>query len=151
MDEVLDFSTYNGTKIEYQTGTGQQATWNKIKGLISVPDVGGEPKKIDTTTLDNLKYETNKNGLMPAQNYEFEFNLEDPSANANIKQASDLEDAGDVYSWKLTYSNGIVVTFDSTVRTAIKAGKSDELIKFSMYLSPIGEPVRTIPVNVNNG
>lgn len=145
MDEVLDYSTFNGTKLEYQNGTGQSATWVQIKGLISVPDIGGEPNKVDTTTLDNLKYQTQKNGLMPAQSYAFEFNLEDPSVTANIKLASDLEDSGEVYSWKLTYSNGIVVTFDSDVRTDIKGGGSDELIKFGMYLSPIGEPVRTIP------
>ena len=33
----------------------------------------------------------------------------------------------------------------SDVRTDIKGGGSDELIKFGMYHSPVGEPVRTIP------
>lgn len=142
MNEVLDFSTFNGTKLEYSS---DNTTWTQIKGLVNVPDIGGEPNKVDTTTLDNLKYQTQKNGLMPAQSYAYEFNLEDPSVSANIKLASDLEDTGDVYHWKLTYSNGIVVTYDSDVRTDIKGGGSDELIKFGMYHSPIGEPVRTIP------
>ena len=137
------YSTYNGTKLEYsETEAG---TYKQIHGLLSVPDIGGEPNDVDTTTLDNTKYETSKYGLMKAVKLPYEFNLEDPTVTANIKLAIDLEDAGKVYYWKLTFSNGIVISYKSDVKTDIKGGKSDELIKFTMYHNPVAEITRTIP------
>lgn len=137
------YHAFNGTKLEYsETDKG---TYKQIKGITQVPDIGGTPNKIDTTDLDNTKYETNMNGLLPAQEYEFEFNMEDPKAESNIKLASDLEDSGKIYYWKLTLSNGIVVAFRSDVRTTINGGGSGDLIKFTMSLAPVDEITKTIP------
>lgn len=143
MEDVLEYSTYNGTKLEYSTTENGEKT--QIKGLLSVPDIGGEPNEIDTTTLDNTKYETSKYGLMPAVKLAYEYNLEDPSATANIKLASDLEDKGDVLYWWLTFPNGIVISYRSAVRTDIKGGSSGDLMKFGMYHNPVSEIERTIP------
>ena len=82
---------------------------------------------------------------MPVQKYTFEFNMEDPAAEANYKLACDIEDSGEAYYWKLTLSNGIVVSFRSKATTAIKGGEYGDLIGFAMTLSPIGEPEKTIP------
>lgn len=143
MEDTLDYSTYNGTKLEYASSKDGERT--QIKGLLTVPDIGGEPNEIDTTTLDNTKYETSKYGLMPAVKLAYEYNLEDPSATANIKLASDLEDTGEVYYWWLTFPNGIVISYRSSVRTDIKGGSSGDLMKFGMYHNPVSEIERTIP------
>ena len=138
-----NYKAYNGSKLEYsETEAG---VYTQIKGIKQTPDVGGTPNKIDTTDLDNLKYETAINGLIPAQDYTFEFNMEDPSAEANIKLANDLEDSGNVVYWKYTLSNGIIVKFRSDVRTTIQGGGSGDLIGFSISLSPVDEPTKTIP------
>lgn len=138
------YHAYNGSKLEYSTT--EDGTYTQIKGIKTTPDIGGEPNRIDTTDLDNTEFETAINGLKPAQEYTFEFNMEDPSATSNIKLASDLEDAGTVAHWKYTLANGITVAFRSDVRTTIQGGSSGDLIGFSMHLSPVGEPVITIPV-----
>lgn len=138
-----NYSTMNGAKLEYsETGSG---TYTKIKGLKNTPDVGGEPNEIDTTDLDNTVFETSQYGLKPAQKYDFEFNMENPSATANIKVASDLEDSKKTYFWKYTLSNGIVVSFKSKVRTTIKGGASGDLNGFTMHLAPTAEPTIDIP------
>ena len=137
------YHSYNGSKLEYSETEGGE--FIQIKGLKTTPDIGGEPNSIDTTDLDNTEFETAMNGLKPAQKYQFEFNMEDPSAEANIKLASDLEDAGKAVYWKYTLSNGITVEFRSDVRTMIAGGSSGDLIGFTMYLSPIEEPTLTIP------
>ena len=148
MDEFeKNYHSYNGTKIEYSTS--ESGVYSRIYGLKTVPDIGGEPNKIDTTDLDNTEYETNMYGLKPAQAYTLEFNMQDPSAEANIKLASDLEDSGLDYYWKLTYSNGVVVSFQSKVKTTIQGGSSNDLIGFQMHLAPKNEPTRTIPSNVS--
>lgn len=150
MEETLSYSIYNGSKLEYKKSG--ESEYTQIKGIVTMPDFGGEPSEVDTTTLDNLKYETSKNGLMPAVKLTYEYNLEDPSATANIKLASDLEDEGGIYDWKVTLSNGITFTYRSDVKTSIKGGGSNELIKFEMYHSPVTEVVRTIPTSTaNNG
>lgn len=141
--EEKSYSIYNGSKLEYSTTSS--GTYIQIKGIKQAPDIGGTPNRIDTTDLDNLKYETAMTGLLPAQEYDFEFNMEDPTASANIKLANDLEDAGEIYYWKYTLSNGIVISFRSDVRTTIQGGGSQDLIGFIMHLSPIDEITKTIP------
>lgn len=147
MDLEKNYHAYNGTKLEYSST--QSGTYTRIYGLKTVPDVGGEPNKIDTTDLDNTEYETNMYGLKPAQAYTFEFNMQDPSAEANIKLASDLEDSNANYYWKLTYSNGVVLSFQSKVKTTILGGSSNDLIGFQMHLAPKNEPEKTIPTSVS--
>lgn len=64
-----NYHAFNGSKLEY--ATTQNGTYTQIYGLRTTPDIGGTPNQIDTTDLDNLRYETAINGLMPAQQYEF--------------------------------------------------------------------------------
>lgn len=137
------YSTMNGATLEYSAT--EDGEYKKIKGLKTTPDVGGEPNSIDTTDLDNTEFETNMPGLKPAQKYNFEFNMENPSATANIKVASDLEDSRKAYFWKYTLSNGILVQFQSKVKNTIKGGSNGDLNGFTMHLNPIGEPEITIP------
>ena len=136
------YSAFNGSKLEYSAT--ENGDYTQIYGLKTIPDIGGTPNQIDTTDLDNTEYETAINGLKPAQQYEFEFNMEYPSVTANIKLASDLEDAGTKAYWKLTLTNGVVVSFQSDVKTTINGGSSGDLIGFTMTLAPISEPVVTI-------
>ena len=138
-----NYHAFNGTKLEYSTT--ENSTYTQIYGLKTAPDIGGTPAQIDTTDLDNTEFETAINGLKPAQQYEFEFNMEDPTATANIKLASDLEDAGTKAYWKYTLSNGITISFQSDVKTTISGGSSGDLLGFTMTLAPIAEPVVTIP------
>lgn len=141
--ENASYTAMNGAKLEY--ASSQTGSYTQIYGLKTIPDIGGTPNTIDTTDLDNTEYETNIMGLKPAQQYDFEFNLETPTATANIKIASDLEDTGNDYYFKLTYASGIIVSFKSKVKTTINGGSSGDLESFIMHLAPIGEPTRTIP------
>ena len=146
-DFEKNYHAYNGTKLEYSSS--ENGTYTRIPGLRSIPDIGGEPNKIDTTDLDNTEYETMMYGLKPAQGYSFEFNMQDPDVEANIKLASDLEDANSYYYWKLTYSNGIIVKFQSKVKTTLLGGQSQDLIGFQMHLAPKNEVTKEIPTNVS--
>ena len=137
------YTALNGAKLEYSSS--QAGTYTQIYGLRTIPEIGGTPNTIDTTDLDNTEYETAILGLKPVQQYDFEFNLEIPSATANIKIASDLEDSDNEYYFKLTYASGIVISFKSKVKTTILGGSSGDLEAFTMHLSPIGEPVKSFP------
>lgn len=142
--ETLNYSTYNGTKLSYSE-VGKE-TYKQIKGLLNVPDIGSEPKEIDTTSLDNTEYETAKYGLKKAVKLALEFNLEDPTAEANIKVAHDLAKSKKIYDFKIELPNGITHKFQSKVIISFKGGKSDELQKFEMFLTPTEEVKTEITV-----
>lgn len=145
-EDTRNYHAYSQSKLEYSsTSTG---SYTQLYGLRVIPDIGGEPDDIETTTLDNVKYKTSILGLQDIQKYTFEFNMEDPSAESNFKLASDLEDSGSIYYWKLTLSNGIIISFRSKVTTAIQGGEYGDLIGFSITLAPIGEPTKTIPTSL---
>ena len=142
-----NYHAYNGSKLEYSAT--ENGSYTRIPGLRNLPDIGGEPADISTTDLDNEEYETAMYGLKPVQKYTFEYNMQDPSTTANIKIASDLEDADSFYWFKLTYSNGIIVKFQSKVKTTLLGGNSGDLIGFQMHLAPKNEPTKEIPTNVS--
>lgn len=137
------YSTYNGARLEYSTDGLED--WKQVYGLKTIPDLDGDANYVDTTDLDNTVQMTQMLGLKSAVEYEFEFNMEDPSTTANIYLVNGLEDSGLVYHWRLTLPNQIVYAFESDVKTKIAGGSSDELIGFSLFLSPIAEPEKTIP------
>ena len=144
MDETRSYHAFSQSKLEYATTA--EGSFTRIYGLRTIPDIGSEPEEIETTTLDNKKFKTSILGLQDVQKYSFEFNMEDPSAESNYKIACDLEDSSEIYFWKLTLSNGIVISFRSKVQTSIQGGEYGDLIGFTMTLAPIGEPEKTIPV-----
>jgi hypothetical protein len=138
-----NYHAFSQSKLEY--ASTKDGDFNRLYGMRVIPDIGSEPEDIETTTLDNEKFKTSILGLQDVQKYTFEFNMEDPSAESNYKIACDLEDSKNVYYWKLTLSNGVVISFRSKVTTSIQGGEYGDLIGFTMTLAPIGEPEKTIP------
>jgi len=136
-----------GTKLSYSTT--ESGDYTKINGLRSIPDIGGTPNTIDTTNMDNVKYETQIQHLFPAQQYDFEIDMEDPSVTSNIKVISDLEDARTILYWKIEYPTGVTIVFKSDVRTTIKGGEHGDLAGFTMHLAPQTEPTRTVATSVS--
>lgn len=142
MNEAI-YRIANGSKLEVSATDG--GTYTQIKGTLAIPEIGGKPNEIDSTTLDNLEFESNVYGLKPAVALEIEMNMEDPSAQSNIKTVFDMAEAKTVKYFKITYSNGITVSFASKVFYSFSEAPNGDLLKFKMYLSAIGEPTTTIP------
>lgn len=146
-EETRNYHAGNGTKLGYSTTESGTRTY--INGVTTIPEIGGSPDEIDTDSLDNLTYHTTINGLMPAVKLDIEMNMEDPSAEANIKKVYDLKQSGNTYYWFIEYSNGVTVSFRSKVLYSISETTSGELLKFTMHLSAIGEPTTTVPSSVS--
>jgi hypothetical protein len=71
------------------------ATFTKLLDIISYPDMGGAPNKIDTTDLSATKMKTFINGLMEAPDLTFEANYDEAvyttiSAMAGLKDTFQL-------------------------------------------------------------
>ena len=121
-----------GTKLEYSTDNG--TVWKRVYGLASTPDFGGQPNKIDTTTLDNTVAETSTNGLQPAVELSYEFNVQAlNSAEANLRQIKTLADAKTSAKWRLTKASGMTIEYEAVPTISYSADEQGGIEKFVMY------------------
>ena len=121
-----------GTKLEYSTDNG--TTWKRVYGLASTPDFGGQPNKIDTTTLDNTVAETSTNGLQPAVELSYEFNVQElNNQNANLRQIKTLADAKTKAKWRLTKASKMTIEYEAVPSISYSADEQGGIEKFVMY------------------
>ena len=121
-----------GTKLEYSTDNG--TTWIRVYGLASTPDFGGQPNKIDTTTLDNTVAETSTNGLQPAVELSYEFNVQElNNQNANLRQIKTLADNKTKAKWRLTKASKMTIEYEAVPSISYSADEQGGIEKFVMY------------------
>ena len=139
-----------GSKLSYGalgTGGALPTTWTDLAGCTEIPEIGGAPDTVESTTLDNLVYRSYVKGLQDLGTLDFPFNLESPSASSNINVISGL-DADTQYGWKITYASGITVTFKSKPSYSFNAVGINEIESFTLHLVPEDEPTITVPASV---
>ena len=133
-----------GTKLEYSTDNG--TTWTRVYGLASTPDFGGQPNKIDTTTLDNTVAETSTNGLQPAVELSYEFNVQAlNSAEANLRQIKTLADAKTKAKWRLTKASQMTIEYEAVPSISYSADEQGGIEKFVMYHDLKSDLTVTLP------
>ena len=133
-----------GTKLEYSTDNG--TTWTRVYGLASTPDFGGQPNKIDTTTLDNTVAETSTNGLQPALELSYEFNVQAlNSAEANLRQIKTLADAKTKAKWRLTKASQMTIEYEAVPSISYSADEQGGIEKFVMYHDLKSDLTVTLP------
>ena len=133
-----------GTKLEYTTDNG--TTWTRVYGLASTPDFGGQPNKIDTTTLDNTIAETSTNGLQPAVELSYEFNVQElNNQNANLRQIKTLADAKTKAKWRLTKASKMTIEYEAVPSISYSADEQGGIEKFVMYHDLKSDLTVTLP------
>lgn len=133
-----------GTKLEYSTDNG--STWTRVYGLASTPDFGGQPNKIDTTTLDNTVAETSTNGLQPAVELSYEFNVQElNNQNANLRQIKTLADAKTKAKWRLTKASQMTIEYEAVPSISYSADEQGGIEKFVMYHDLKSDLTVTLP------
>ncbi len=133
-----------GTKLEYSTDNG--STWTRVYGLASTPDFGGQPNKIDTTTLDNTVAETSTNGLQPAVELSYEFNVQElNNQNANLRQIKTLADAKTKAKWRLTKASKMTIEYEAVPSISYSADEQGGIEKFVMYHDLKSDLTVTLP------
>lgn len=133
-----------GTKLEYSTDNG--STWTRVYGLASTPDFGGQPNKIDTTTLDNTVAETSTNGLQPAVELSYEFNVQElNNQNANLRQIKTLADVKTKAKWRLTKASQMTIEYEAVPTISYSADEQGGIEKFVMYHDLKSDLTVTLP------
>lgn len=133
-----------GTKLEYTTDNG--TTWTRVYGLASTPDFGGQPNKIDTTTLDNTVAETSTNGLQPAVELSYEFNVQElNNQNANLRLIKTLADNKTKVKWRLTKASKMTIEYEAVPSISYSADEQGGIEKFVMYHDLKSDLTVTLP------
>jgi hypothetical protein len=140
---MATFTLGHGTKLEYSTT--ENGSYTELYGPKSIGEVGGTPDRVSTDTLSNSKYHTAIDGLMPEVALDIPFNLDVEEADSNMRLVYDMEATGNEYWFKITYTSGVEVKFKSKVKYSIGVANPNEIQEFTMHLSPVGEPVITLP------
>lgn len=135
-----------GSKLSYgELANGAfPSSWTDLKGCTEIPEIGGAPDTVESTTLDNLVYRSYVKGLQDLGTLDFPFNLENPAAASNINVISGL-DEDTLYGWQITYASGITVKIKSKPSYSFNAVGVNEIESFTLHLIPEEEPVITIP------
>ena len=139
-----------GSKLSYgPLGTGGvfPSSWTDLNGCTEIPEIGGAPDTVESTTLDNLVYRSYVKGLQDLGTLDFPFNLELPSATSNINVIAGL-DADTLYGWKITYASGVTVQLKSKPSYSFNAVGINEIESFTLHLIPEEEPTITVPQSV---
>lgn len=125
----MAISTAITTLKSSSTSTG---TYTKLVDIITYPDLGAEPSKLDTTTLSATTMKTFLLGLQESPDLTFECNY-DKTAYSTIKALN-----GTTQFFKLEFgANGIDGTFSWSGKISIRVSGAgvDEVRKMTLTLS----------------
>lgn len=120
-----------GSKVEY--ATTYDGIYTEIVGAESIPEIGGRPETVDTTTLSNLVSQSGIMGLQPVTELDIVFVMESESPTSNYEISKDLETAGSIYFWRITTSADVIVEYKSDVALSYPEITVNDKITFTMH------------------
>lgn len=127
-----------GTKLEYSLKEDFTDPV-RIYGLASTPDFGGEPNTIDSTTLDNIEYETNVLGLQPSNVLSYEINMmalvSENKGIHNLTLVQALVDSKTPAYWRLTKASRVTFTYQAVTKIQYNADEQSAIEKFTIFHS----------------
>lgn len=99
------------TTLHYKVAAG---AFTEIEDLLEVPELGGAPEKIDTTTL---KHKTKRSipGVIDLGDLAFKFLYDNSGPEANYRVLKGLQDNRIVATYKVTYPDGTAHQFDAYI------------------------------------
>lgn len=123
----------NGAKLGHKaTGTG--TTYTDLKGLKEIPELGGEPEKVEVTTLaDTAKqYEY---GITDYGDLEFKFNYENSSANSPYRVLRELAEDKTKTDFELTLKDGTKFTWSAIPNVKLGGGGVNAAMEFTLTMA----------------
>lgn len=109
--------------------------YKELDYLMEIPEIGGNPEKIDVTVLTD-KVKKSIKGIGDPGDLPFVFLYDASTATSNYRVLKDIETSGEVASFKLMYPDGSGHEFDAEVSVKIGGGGVNAAKTFtaSMFL-----------------
>lgn len=111
-------------------------SYTEIKGLQSIPSLGGEPEKIDITTLSDEQFHY-MTGLRDFGDLEFQFlyipSTASPAVDSNYETATGFDD-GTEKMIQITIADGSTFTMNGTVAVSLNEANVNEAYTFTITI-----------------
>lgn len=121
----------NGAKLSFKT-TG--STYTDLVGLKEIPELGGEPEKVENTTLaDTAKqYEY---GITDYGDLEFKFKYDNSSADSPYRVLRGLQAAKTKADFQLTLKDGTKFAWSAIPSVKLGGGGVNAALEFTLKMA----------------
>lgn len=112
-----------------------EVDYTDLELLMEIPEIGGDPEKIDVTVLTD-KVKKSIRGIGDPGDLPFVFLYDNSTVTSNYRVLKGIQDSGEVASFQLTYPDGSGHEFDAEVSVKIGGGGVNAAKTFtaSMFL-----------------
>lgn len=119
------------TTLSYKDGG---ASYTVLEHLMEVPELGGDPEKIEVTTLsDSVKKYIN--GVRDLGDLTFKFLYDNETTTSNYRILKGLQDANKAASFKVEYPDGTGHEFTAFVNVKMDAAEVNAAMTFTASMS----------------
>lgn len=108
-------------------------TFERIDYLMEVPELGGEPEQVETTTLQDgtRRYIP---GIKDPGDLEFNFLYDNETEGSNFRIAQGLAEAGNPVDFKVVFPDGTEWAFTGIPNVRINAAGVNEALTFTLSI-----------------
>ncbi len=122
----------------------KSSAFEEIPLLMEVPELGGDPEKVEVTTLaDGVKKYIP--GVKDLGDLAFKFLYDNSGATSNYRVLKGLQDAGTAAEFKVTYPDGSEHAFTAFVNVKMDAAAVNAAMTFTASMSLQSDIVVTNP------
>lgn len=123
---------------------GSPGAFARIDYLMEVPELGGDPEKVEVTTLQDgvKKYIP---GVQDPGDLQFKFLYDNAGATSNFRVLKGLQDAGAVVQFKVVFPDETEWEFDAYVTVKIDSAAVNAALTFTATMTLQSEYTVTNP------
>ena len=121
-----------GTKLSIKVPPATSFT--EIPGLQSVPELGGTPDKLETTTLETSS-KTYINGLLDNGDLEFTFLYDNSTSTSNYRVLKAVQDAGTTCDFEVEYPDGTGHAFSGQPSVRMNSAEPNAVLTFTTAIA----------------
>lgn len=113
---------------------GSGSTYTELEHLMEVPEMGGDPEKVEVTTLsDGVKKYIN--GVKDLGDLTFKFLYDNETADSNYRVLRGMQEANEVSTFKVEYPDGTGHEFNAYVNVKMDSAAVNAAMTFSVGMS----------------
>ncbi|MEK5038975.1 phage tail tube protein [Sporosarcina sp. FSL K6-3457] len=110
------------------------STYTELEHLMEVPEMGGDPEKVEVTTLASSVKQYIP-GIKDLGDLTFKFLYDNETADSNYRILQGLQDAGEVVEFKVEYPDGTGHEFSAFVNVKMDAAAVNAAMTFTAGMS----------------
>ena len=122
----------NGAKLSYKTSSS--GSYTDMVGIVEMPDIGGDPSKVDHSAIDD-EYKQYETGQKDPGELAFKFRYRSAAEKTQFSTMRTQEAAGTILYFKVTLFDGMTVEFQGSVATKLlTAGGPDTPVNWQLSI-----------------